>query len=235
MKKILFLIFLLFTLASSLSVQAENIDPATLLQSADRDFFTKAGFIQKYDKAIVYSNEFITENLLHQYAVQEGSGIDILTSLQPAQMTVKATNKYLKFDDYRAKDFHAGILLHQTGAIPNGSGNCWLRYSDALFTGPGAESGVILYPGDKAYAFSNQNGETVYKEIADLSSINPSERIKIDVIRLNGVSYFYFDNAFSFQYEDGMSNAVSFEAGSELHEGGNRIRCVFDNFTYRKQ
>ncbi len=235
MKKILFLMFLLFTLSAPLGIQAENIDPEILLRNADSDFFPKAGFIQKYDKAITYTNEFLTEDVLHQSVVQEGTGIDVLTTLHPSQLVVRTTNKHLKFDDYRAKDFHAGILLHQAESVPAGGGYCWLRYSDAAFTGPGAESGVILYPGGKAYSFSKQNGETVYQEIADLSSVDPSERIKIDVIRLDGISYFYFDGSFSFQYEDGMSNPVSFEAGSELNEGGNRIRCVFDNFTYRKQ
>lgn len=235
MKKMLLLIILLFTAAAISGSAAADTDPETLILEADSEYFSKAGFVQKFDKSQGYMNDLSGDEILHQFAVQNGAAVETLTALQPLETAVRAVNKLLQFMDYRAKVFHASISLQQEETIPEGSGRCWLLYSDAAVTGAGNESGVILYPGEKAYSFTKQKGEAVYNEIADLGGVDPSQKTKIDVIRLDGISYFYFDGSFAFRYEDGIPNPVSFEAGTQLNEGGNRIRCNFDDFTYRKQ
>jgi hypothetical protein len=45
--------------------------------------------------------------------------------------------------------------------------------------------------------------------------------------------YVYGNGEFLFSYEDKIKETVSFESGSELSEGGNRIRCDYDDFTMR--
>ena len=234
-KQMIFLLMLMaFVLVFGNAMGAE--DPQKLLSTADSEIFIKAGFAQDYSEAQGYVNEFVGGgDVLHQYYIQNGVGIEVLTSLQPSSLDVSVTNKRLKFEDRRAKVFHVSYKMWLTESIPENAGRCWMRYSDAVIAGAGRESGVILYPGYKAYAFSPVDGEMKYSEIADLSDFSLLNQLKIDVIRLDGISYFYINGTFAFQYEDNIANPVSFEGGSELFEGSNRIRCDFDDFTFLSQ
>ncbi len=232
MKKMIFIFCLMASLVLALSSVSAQENPETLLRTADTEIFIKRGFEQNYNETQGCVNEFTGGNVLHQYYIKDGKASDVMTSLQSAPSTVSAANKRLKFDEQRAKGFHVSYRMNRAESIPENAGYCWLRYSDAVLAGAGRESGVILYPGEKAYYFTPVEGVMQYSEIADLSSFGPAGNIKIDVIRLNGIAYFYFNGKFAFQYEDGITNPVSFEGGSMLLEGANRIRCDFDDFTY---
>lgn len=235
MKKIIaFLFFITAAIFSFSNVFAAD-DPETLLRTADTEIFIKKGYSQSYDEKQGCVNEFVGSEVLHQYYIQNGKASDVMTSLQPNLSTVNAANKRLKFDDQRAKGFHATYTMKRQDSIPENAGYCWLRYSDAVLAGAGRESGVILYPGYKAFSFTPVDGVMQYTEIADLSQFSSSGSIKTDVIRLDGVAYFYFNGKFAFQYEDGIVNPVSFEGGSQLLEGANRIRCDFDDFIFLAQ
>ena len=235
MKKTVLCVLLLLAALFCLETASADIDPENLLRSADSEIFIKAGFSQRFDEAQGYVNEFVSNDILHQYFVQKGAGIDVLTSLQASPISVETTNKRLAFADRRAKGFHAAYTVQRTEVIPEDGGSCFIRYSDAAVAGAGRESGVILYPGYKAYAFSPVDGKPEYREIADLSGMDAGDKIRVDVIRLDGVSYFYFDWNFVFQYEDGIANPVSFDGGSALNKGGNRVRCDFDEFSFIAQ
>ena len=232
MKKLTFIFCLAAFLVLSVCIAYAQENPETLLRTADTEIFIKRGFEQSYNETQGCVNEFNGGDVLHQYYIKDGKASDVMTSLQSAPATVSAGNKRLKFDEQRSKGFHVSYRINRAESIPENAGYCWLRYSDAVLAGAGRESGVILYPGEKAYSFSPVEGVMQYTEIADLSTFGPSGNIKIDVIRLNGTAYFYFNGNFAFQYEDGITNPVSFEGGSMLLEGANRIRCDFDDFTY---
>ncbi len=235
MKKTVLFILLFLIITFCFETVSADVDPQTLLRTADFEIFVKTGYAQDYDDVQGYVNEFLSGDILHQYTVQNGVGSDIQTSLQGSTAVLSTTNKRLNFIDYRAKVFHARYYVQRTEVIPEDAGYCYVRYSDVANTGVGRESGVILYPGNKAYAFSPSDGKLIYTEIADLSGLNVDGPIRIDVIRLDGVSYFYFDRVFTFQYSDGITNPVAFEGGSEMKKGGNRIRCDFDNFSFTAQ
>ena len=207
-------------------------DPAKLYKTVDTEIFIKAGFSQNYDETQGYVNEFVNGDILHQYFMANGKMSEVLTSLQSSPENIFISNKRQKFDDRRSKVFHVSYESKRVESIPENAGYCWIRYSDAVIAGAGRESGVILYPGYKAFAYSPVDGVMQYTEIADLSHLDPDKTIKTEVIRLDGISYFYFNGTFAFQYEDGIANPVSFEGGSELLEGSNRIRCDFDDFIY---
>ncbi len=226
---VLFIFFLL-----SFQIVSAEVNPKTLLSTADSQIFIKAGFSQDYHEAQGYVNEFTKEGVLHQFFIKDGKCTDILTTLQPSPGKVSVTNKRLKFIDRRAKVFHASMEITQSESLPKNTSHCWIRYSDVAVTGPGLESGIILYPGEKAFSYFPVDGVMQYKEIADISNFN-NKTVKVDIIRLDGISYFYLNKTFAFQYEDGITNMVSFEAGSELLEGSNRIRCDFDNFIFLAQ
>lgn len=230
--KRIMIVFLLFAVQMLLfTAVSADVNPETLLRTADSEIFIKAGFTQDYNKDTDYINEFINDNIIHQFYNAHGKSVEVLTSLRPSPLTVIANNKNLQFDAQRVRGFHASFKMRRVESVPEDGGYCWLRYSDKFQSGFGKERGVILYPGLRAYSFAPDNGELVYTEIADLSEFNTERDVRVDIIRLDGISYFYFDKFFVFQYEDGISGLVSFEGGTELLEGANRILCEFDDFS----
>lgn len=212
----------------------QGYDPQSLLASADEEIFIRGYFTQDFTENQGYVNEFPNEKTIHQYFIYDGVGTDRLVSLLPAEETVHTTNKRLIFEQIRLSEFHITYSLQKSDAIPSAdSGTCWLRFSNVVMQGAGKESGVIFYPGDAAYFFSPSESGMQYENIADLSGLDPEEMNSFDFIRLEGTTYVYANGGFLFKYNDGIRDPISFEAGAELFEGGNCIRCDFDDFTVK--
>ena len=242
MKKIIqpllmLLLLLLFTGILSAFGQDEEssfVNYQLLLQTADEEIFIRAGFSQDFSENQGYVNEFVNPMTIHQYYIYDGEGSDTLMTMQPSEEVIHTTNKRLKFDNYRKNEFHAKYTVVRREDIPvNEGGICWIRYSDVLSTGVGKESGVIFYPGGKVYHFQPVDGEMVYEEIGDLSDIYPDSPAAFDFIRIDGTTYVYINEKYIMHFEDGISGNVSFEAGAELFQGGNRVRCCFDDFSIK--
>lgn len=239
MKKTVFYIvacILICLLNGSAYAQEENapLDPAEMLEVIDSKIFVRSAFIQDYSEAQGYVNELPNPNTIHQYFIYKGKGTDLLLSMLPAEESVRTTNKRLTFDQSRVEEFHITYKVQKTRDMPKGEGGkCWIRYSDVFLTGDGKETGLIVYPGDKAYYFTPVDGEMTYEAVADLSGVNPESENKFEFIRLDGIIYVYANGEFLFEYEDGIKDAVSFEAGSEILADGTLIRCDFDDFTVR--
>ncbi len=214
----------------------KQIDPVELLQSVDETIFARKGFTENFSEAQGYVNEIIDPKIIHQYYILHGKGNDILMSLLPAEKTVRSGNKRLEITNGWDDEFHVTLYLKRTENIPSGrGGGCWIKYSNSVMKAAGSESGVILYPSERAYYFTPVNGEMNFESIGDLFHLNQDEEIKFDFIRLDGVTYFYADDQFLFSFEDGIVGNVSFSCGSILYSHGNRVHCEFDNFsmTYR--
>lgn len=218
------------------SAVTDTMDPAELIRIADQEIFPKSAFSQDFHEDQGYVNEYPTDTVIHQYFIYDGVGTDRLFSLLPAAETVTTTNKRLSFAQTRRPEFHITYSLKKSQEIPAGNGGrCWIRFSDVGVTGAGFESGIILYPGDAAYYFTPKDGSMTYEKIADLSSLDPAaeEMIRFDFIRLENTTRVYADGSFIFSYTDPIINGVSFEAGAELFENGNVIRCDFDDFSVK--
>lgn len=214
--------------------EEDLVNPQHLLETADTEIFVRDAFKQDYSEIQGYVNEFPNPVTVHQYYIMDGEGSDMLMTMQPSEVVVHTSNKRLNFDQIRKNEFHVTYSAARKENIPNGAGGiCWMRYSNLIARGIGKESGVILYPGDQAYYFTPVDGEMTYESIADLSDLDPDEYTKFDFIRLNNIMYVYVNGKFRFSYDDGIKDIVTFEAGSELHQYGNRVRCTFDNFTMR--
>ena len=239
MKKKNFLTAVLFILMfASLTVfaqdEVEPVDPERLLRVGDDEIFVRNMFLQDFSEDQGYVNEMPDPNTIHQYYIYKGMGTDMLMSMLPSENTVRMTNKRLTFDQSRKDEFHVTFTVKQAENIPAGrGGKCWIRFSNVILLGKGRESGLILYPGEKAYYFTPVEGEMTYEEAGDLSALDPGKKTRFDVIRLGGIVYVYANGNFQFSYEDGIKEAVSFEGGSELSMNGNRIRCDFDDFSMR--
>ena len=228
---ILFLILLTLPLRP---VRAQSRDPQALLGSADEEIFIRPYFTQDFTENQGYVNEFQNEKTIHQYFIYEGTGTDRLISLLPAEEGIRTTNKRLGFPQYRMNEFHITYSVQQSQTVPGDeSGDCWIRFSNIVMQGEGKESGVILFPGGQAYSFAPEEGQHRYEPIADLSDLDAYSMNRFDFIRLEGTTYVYANGEYRFSFTDSMREGVSFEAGAELFEGGNIIRCDFDDFSVR--
>ncbi|GAP39687.1 hypothetical protein [Flexilinea flocculi] len=240
--RILIVLFVFITILFAVSASfyvvedktTEPIGPKNLLNIADREIFIRDAFGQNFSEEQGYVNEMINTDTIHQYYIYDGKGTDVLMSMLPSEISIKTSNKRLTFEQVRKDEFHVTYSVQQKENIPaKTGGKCWIRYSNVVLMGKGRESGVILYPGENAYFFTPVDSEITYEKIADLSNLNPEKKNKFDFFRLSGTVYVYGNGEFLFSYEDKIKETVSFESGSELSEGGNRIRCDYDDFTMR--
>ena len=210
-------------------------DPDLLLSVADELFFRRVGPDETFWQSQGYLNEVLEGDIIYQHFVREGMGSEVLMSMFPAETTVRAGKLRPSMTQAWERDYHVTITVIRTENVPKGAGGCWLRYSNIRTKGEGGESGLILFPGREALAFEplGNHQDLVYTPVADLSALNLDSAIKFDFVRLDGVTFIYANGKFLFRFEDGFDGKMSFEGGVEIYEGGNRVRCDFDNFTMR--
>lgn len=232
---LLMFLFLLISCAHAQDNEEEIItNPQTLLKTADEEIFKRSPFVFDFSEDQGYVNEFPNPLTLHQYYIYDGEGSDVLMTMQPSTEAVRTTNKRLKFEQIRGRDFHATYTVVRRENIPvRSGGNCWIRYSNVLVRGEGRESGLFFVPGDSAYSFAPVDGEIKYEDIADLSDLKPDQTNAFDFIRLDGTVHVFVNGKFRFSFNDGITDPVSFESGSELNIEGTRVRCAFDDFSMR--
>ena len=92
------------------------------------------------------------------------------------------------------------------------SGYCWISYDNGDVVGTDKASGVRLRLGDGAYAFKEIDGTDQEIFIADMSAFHsPGVWNKVDIIRLDGITYVYVDDIYQFAYQDGISEKFSWK------------------------
>ena len=216
--------------------EAERAEAAELLRTADEEIFPRESHIWNFSESQGYVNEILEQDIIHQYYIYHGTGNDLLISMFPASEGYRTGNKRLNMYRWPGEDFHASYSLKRTENLPEGAGGrCWMQYDNFDRKGERSENGVILFPGDKAYVYRTVDGKRTYQAIADLSALDQNELLKFDFIRIDGTCWFYANGEFLFRFEDDVVGMVTFEGGSEIYKGGNRIHCEFDDFsmTYR--
>lgn len=206
-------------------------DPDVLLATIDNDLFRRTRYFQDYTEIQGYINEFLENDVIHQYYVNFGRATDMLISMTPNKETIRKFNIRTNPAEYHQAEFHVTYTMMRTETIPaKTGGRCWMRYGNMYMKRDGTETCVTLIPGDNAYLVTIVDGSQQYEPIADLSFLSQDDMITFDFIRLGGETFFYADSKFLFKYKDGFNSQVSFQGGSELFEGSNLIRCEFDNF-----
>ena len=210
-------------------------DPDLLLQVADELFFPRVGPSETFWQTQGYLNEVLEGDIIYQHFVREGMGSEVLMSMFPAEISVRAGKLRPSITQAWERDYHTAITVIRREAVPNGAGGCWLRFSNVRTKGEGGESGLILFPEREAQRFEpvGNHQDLVFTPVADLSDLNLDSAVRFDFIRLDGVSFVYANGKFLFRFEDGFDGKMSFEGGAEIYAGGNRVRCDFDNFTMR--
>ncbi|MCR5369306.1 MAG: hypothetical protein K6E83_01180 [Clostridium sp.] len=210
-------------------------DPYLLLKVADEMFFTRVGPDETFWQTQGRLNEVLEGDIIHQYYVSGGIGSEVLMSMLPAEVSARAGKLRPSVTQAWEKDYHVTITVWRAEDIPAGAGGCWLRYSNVRTKSYGAESGLILFPEREALSFvpAGNYKDLIYTPVESLAGLNLNNAVKFDFIRLDGVSYIYANGRYLFRYEDGFNGKMSFEGGAELYEGGNRVRCDFDDFSMR--
>ena len=210
-------------------------DPDLLLQVADELFFPRVGPDETFWQTQGYLNEVLEGDIIYQYYVRGGMASEVLMSMFPAEISLRAGHLRPSVTRAWEKDYHVTITVLRAEDIPNGSGGCWLRYSNVRSKGEGGESGLILFPEREAFAITSAGNhhDLVYTPVESLAGLNLNNNIKFDFIRLDGVTFIYANGKYLFSYEDGFNGNMSFEGGVDIYEGGNRVRCDFDNFSMR--
>ena len=237
-KLMLLIVFVLVSCMSAFADTDTSIntdDPDELLLTVDELLFPREGFSRDFTEEQGYLNEVLPGRIIHQFYVHDGRAGDVLTAVFSADRTVQTSNLRLDFPDSRADNFHTSITVQRTENLPEGSGDCWIRYSNKMVKSEGYETAVVFIPGDAVYAVSPVDGKPAAAAVADLSALDPDEEIKFDFIRLDGTVYVYADEVFLFTYEDGIPGKVTFDAGTRMLENGNRVCCEFDDFTMQLQ
>ena len=214
--------------------EADRAEAKELLLTADEEIFPRMAHTWDFSEAQGYVNEILEPDLIHQFYVYHGTGNDLLMSMLPAAVGSRAGNKRVNMTRWIEDEFHASYSMIRTENLPEGAGGrCWMQYDNSEQKGERYESGVILFPGDKAYVYHTVDGERTYRAVADLSGLDQDEQLKFDFIRLDGVCWVYVNGEFLFTVEDEIIGKVSFEGGSEIYKGGNRVHCEFDNFSMK--
>lgn len=215
---------------------AKEYDPKELLETADTEIFLRKGYTNDYSEVQGYLNEFLENDLIHQWFVMNGKGTDLLISMFPSTGRVKTSNIRIFTDRFPERSYHVTYSMIRTETIPSKTGGqCWMRYGNMHMKREGTETCVLLVPGDRAYLGIPIGGKLQYEPIADLSQLSQDELVKFDFIRLDGMSYVYANGEFLFKYAEGINGGLVFQGGSELFEGSNLIRCEFDDFVMRRK
>ncbi len=214
--------------------EAERAEAAELLRTADEEIFPRESHTWNFSESQGYVNEILEQDIIHQYYIYHGTGNDLLISMFPASEGYRTGNKRLNMSRWPGEDFHASYSLKRTENLPQGAGGrCWMQYDNFDRKGERSENGVILFPGDKAYVYRTVDGKRTYQAIADLSALDQDEQLKFDFIRIDGTCWFYANGEFLFRFEDDVVGMVTFEGGSEIYKGGNRVHCEFDDFSMK--
>lgn len=257
MKKIAFLFtvtMLFFILISSAAAQDQNaipetINPKTLLGIVDSQIFIKKPDAWDFPQpqGIITELDAADNAYLHQYYVGNNHGVSKIFTLVPSEKEVMLSNKRTNFDNlfiqpegspYTTtvtmwkKDFHLSYTVELAQASPDGKAMCWVSYSNHATVGEAARQDVYFRLGDRAYQTKKTPDGMETTELFSLADYaKVGSPLTIDVVRLNGVTYFYIGHQFIQQFEDGIAEAVSFDSGSLLLPGGDNVQCEFSSFS----
>ncbi len=162
---------------------------------------------------------------------QKGQAEEFIFQLKPAEKDILTSTAGTTFESAQAKDFHVHFVMTPSEIASTNDGSCWFAYSNKKVAGTGTVSGIRLTLGKSAVAYSIDGTEEKDQEIGDLSAYGETgQAYHIDIVRLDGTAYFYINGKYLFNYADGITQMVTWQAGTVLFKGGEAAKCVFDNF-----
>lgn len=133
-------------------------------------------------------------------------------------------------------EFHLHAELTQTAEFPEGSGYCFIQYTNAPIAGEETRETVFLDVGFQAGMYTTFSGSRKYTILADLSADHQLNRtFNVDLIRVNGVGYLFVDGNFLTAVEDGIQTNLTWMIGAGTKVGGEQSQCTYDNLWLRRK
>ncbi len=225
----------IYVFADTDEISFADADPDKLLEIADERIFKREGFTQDFSETQGCLNEIVRADVLHQYYVRQGKGIDILMSLFPNTSPVTSTNIRLNenLPGNWYNEFHASFTMQRTESIPENGGRCWISLGNYASYGEKNRTEITICPGSEIVLARPAGGKTEFLRIAKIPETAQDEEETWEVIRLDGMLWFYVNGEFVFKFKDVIPGKVTFRAGSQLLSGGNLVKCAFDDLVIR--
>ncbi len=143
---------------------------------------------------------------------------------------------YVPLDFGSYADFAIHIEMGIAKEYPSGTGGCFLQYTDREIVDFEKSHAVSVMIGKKIDGYTNTAYGKNSFDILDLSDYGEVGKMyKVDIIRLNGMSYFYIDGQFLAEYKDNFDSRFTWMAGPILFEGGEEVTCNVDNIVIRRK
>ncbi len=239
MKRILKITFLFLLFCCIFFISGWNDSPiqneTILSDDMDSSIFTHTAYKQLFSYTAGTLTEMIQNQFIHSFYVKKGAAFDSLVSLFPSEQSFESSNKNLIFHQSFGDTFHVHISVQFADIIPENGGNCFFTVSNRITKGDFGTVGYNIVLGGKSYKFIQNQNEIKKEEIFDSSSYNdPDHTYEIDVVRLFGTSAVYIDKTFAFDLQDDITPPISWEAGTGINQGGERINCQFSKFIVKK-
>lgn len=223
--------FVLFTAASAQDDAQQGMD---ILLNAEKTF-PRFLINEKFDE--VYPPNLYRDSPSPTVAInwQEGgklyNAVYSLTGKQTGISGFYADTYFGTLDEFH---MHADLVLNHE--FPEGKGYCSVQYTSLAVTGEESRKSCTVDIGSGIDCYTSITGTRVATTIADISAERqPGKTYSVDIIRLNGIGYFYIDAKYYGKFQDGFETKATWMIGTGVIDGGEQALCSFENFWLRRK
>ena len=129
---------------------------------------------------------------------------------------------------------HADVVLNHE--FPEGKGYCFVQYTSVAISGEENRKSCSVQVGKDVECYTTITGTRTFMPIADISSDHQlGKPYSVDIIRLNGIGYFYLDAKYYGKVQDGFDTKATWMIGTGVSEGGEQALCSFENLWLRRK
>lgn len=241
MKKILLLVLLLLLLIPTIVFAQDEIDPEVKARREEmlnnvESLFPRVLYSDLCDKHMAENTFSYDDSITGSTWKKDGKWSLRMFSPVPVQDEVSIAIMYfpLDFGSYSDFSFHMDMAI--ADEFPENTGSCFFQYSDREIVGYEKSHAVSLLLGQKIDAYTNTASGKQTTDVMDLSEYGEIGKMyTLDIIRLNGIAYFFIDGQFIKEYEDGFKSKFTWVGGPLIAEGGEEVTCEFDNIIIRRK
>ncbi len=227
--------------------------PSTVLADSTIDQYTKANreeFLRDIDKhfpRILYQDTFDDyweeesfdmdeKTLISRYQNNGKFGVTYLSSPPVEKRYDSWYLFYTDLDLGSLSDFAFHIDASITDEYPEGTGGCFIQYSDRFVVGKENSHAFQVLLGYDISKYAKVQDETFEEKLLDISEHHEIGKMyAVDIIRLNGTTYVYLDGEFMFEHVDGFDSRFTWFIGLFLLENGEEAKCHFDSMIVRRK
>lgn len=133
-------------------------------------------------------------------------------------------------------EFHLHVDAVLNHEIPEGKGYCFVQYTSLAVSGEESRKSCTINVGRDVGCYTTITGTRAASTIADISADHQlGKTYSVDIIRLNGIGYFYIDAEYYGKIQDGFETKATWMIGTGASEGGEQALCSFDNLWLRRK